>query len=147
MRLHVQVGQTVACLGSGAFSEIVTAKAASCYPIREASAQACACVVSGPDSSSCLGGAPILPCDIELLELMHWGRLLGSAGSVVGQCDGLPPCHFICPTGAAVLEAVQHLGMDGTLSEITAILSSRAASTWLAGPSALVSRESCLQML
>ena len=47
-----------------------------------------------------------------------------------------------------MLEAVQqHLGMVGTLLEITAILSSRAASTWLAGPSALVSRESCLQML
>ena len=50
----LQVGQTVACLGSGAFSQYVTAKAASCYPIREATAEACACVVSGLTAAAAL---------------------------------------------------------------------------------------------
>ena len=96
MSLHVQVGQTVACLGSGAFSEYVTAKAASCYPIREASAQACACVVSGLTAAAALEVRPFcrvtLSCWISCTGAGCWA-LQGALQAGVTGCH--PATKFV----------------------------------------------------
>ena len=49
-----QVGQPVACSGSGAFAEYVVAKASSCYAVRESSAEAVAVSLSGLTAAGAL---------------------------------------------------------------------------------------------
>lgn len=57
----MQVGQHVACGSSGAFAEYVIANAASCYPVREASAEAVGVSLSGLTAAAALEvGAGIL---------------------------------------------------------------------------------------
>ena len=84
--LSWQVGQTVACMGSGAFAEYVTAKAGSCYPIREASAEACAVLISGLTAAAALEVQLAAPSD---LVQTSWRRLHTLAHRSETQCCDL----------------------------------------------------------
>ena len=48
------MGQPVVCNGAGGFGEYVTAKAASCHPVREASAEAVAVGLSGVTAAAAI---------------------------------------------------------------------------------------------
>ncbi|CAL8460543.1 g72 [Coccomyxa elongata] len=104
----LKVGDAVTCSGSGGFAEFIVASAQSCFPVKEASAEAVVLTLSGLTAAVALKatGGPLKAGEHALVTAAG-----GATGHMGVQLALLAGCHVVAVCGsAAKAERLRDLG-------------------------------------